>query len=193
MTDIKARIIGIAGTNGSGKDTVGEVLVGQGWLSISVSEDLLAPELERRGLPVERKQMAELSAEWRRQYGMGAVIDKAVELFEAKGLNGISGLVVGSLRHPGEAQRVHELGGKVVWVDANPRVRYRRIYQRGQGDKDKKTLDQFLSEQAAEMSHSGDEATLNIAAVRDMADITLQNNGSDLEVFKQAASEALEL
>lgn len=187
------KIIGVAGTNGSGKDTVSQLLADRGWLFISASGDLFIPELKKRGLPLERDQMAALSTEWRKELGMGAVIDKAVELYEKRVQDHeYEGLVISSLRHPGEANRVHEFGGQVVWVDANPKIRYGRIYNRGQGAKDQKTFDQFLVEEQAEMQHSGDKATLSIADVKSKADIYLENNGS-LEEFQAAAEKALDL
>ncbi|MGH7240388.1 MAG: hypothetical protein ACREHG_10070, partial [Candidatus Saccharimonadales bacterium] len=74
-----------------------------------------------------------------------------------------------SLRNPGEADRVHELGGKVIWVDADPQVRYQRVINadRGRDGEDGKTYAEFLAEEAAEMNYSGDEATLSGAAVKD--------------------------
>ncbi|MBI1952354.1 AAA family ATPase [Candidatus Saccharibacteria bacterium] len=188
------KIIGIAGTNGSGKDTVGEILASDhGWLFVSVSEDLLAPELERQNLPVDRQHLAALSTQWRREFGMGATVDKAFEKFEAeRGLHKLGGLAIASLRHPGEVDRLHQLGGVVIWVDAKPEVRYERIYKRGQGAKDQKTLEEFLAEQEAEMQHSGDKATLNIAGVKAKADIFIDNNGS-LEDFKRSVETALKI
>jgi dephospho-CoA kinase len=186
------KVIGIAGTNGSGKDTVSNYLADHGWLFISTSRDLLIPELQKRGLPIERENMATLTAEWRRQKGTSVVIDKAVEKFEEESkMQHYNGLVVSSLRHPWEADRLHELGGVLVWTDADPKVRYERIYNRGQGVKDKKSFEQFLAEEQAEMSHSGDEATLNMAAVQDRADIFIVNNQNDLEVFKNQVEHAL--
>lgn len=189
------KIIGIAGTNGSGKDTIGQMLAEcHNWLAVSVSENLIIPELEKRNLPLDREHMAVLTAEWRRQFGMGATIDKAVEKFKIETeIRQFGGLAVASLRHPGEAERVHELGGLVIWVDADPEVRYQRIYGRGQGAKDQKTFDEFLAEEQAEMQHSGDEATLNTSGVKAKADIFLENNGNDLEKFKQDAEQALGL
>src|SRR4051812_37310886 len=111
------KIIGISGTNGSGKDTVSHILAEKGWLFVSASGDLIIPELERRGLPVDRKTMAELSTEWRKERGMGAIVIQAVEKFEAeRKLHKYGGLVVSSLRHPGEADQIHQYGGLVVWV-----------------------------------------------------------------------------
>src|SRR5579859_6550857 len=105
------KIIGISGTNGSGKDTIGVLLAERhGWLAVSASEDLFIPELKKRGLPLEREQMATLSAEWRRESGAGAVVDKAAEKFNRENKSRrYKGLAIGSLRHPGEAARVQEL------------------------------------------------------------------------------------
>ncbi|HZP55520.1 MAG TPA: AAA family ATPase [Candidatus Saccharimonadales bacterium] len=188
------KIIGISGTNGSGKDTLSEILAEYGWLFISASRDLIIPELERLGLPLERKHMAELTAEWNRKAGRGAVVDKAVECYkEQSKTSKFKGLVISSIRHPWEADRIHELGGKIVWVDADPKIRYQRIYSRGHGTKDQKTFKEFLAEEEKEMRHSGDKATLNISGVKDKADIFLENNGDDVEVFKKTAKTALEL
>jgi dephospho-CoA kinase len=183
-------IIGIAGTNGSGKDTVGRVLSEQcNYLFISVT-DILRDELMRRGLPVDREHMRELSAEWRRQYGLGVLIDQAVKQYEIRGGNFI-GLACASLRNPGEADRVHELGGKVVWVDATPQVRYNRIQanadERGaaRAVNDRKTFEQFMADEQAEMHASGDAATLSMADVKTKSDIFVENNGSDMEAFAQ--------
>jgi dephospho-CoA kinase len=188
------RIIGIGGTNGSGKDTLSQILADDyGWRFISVSHDLIIPELKRRGLPLERKNMADLTAEWNRQISQGAAIDKAVEKFRQEEPEKFTGLVISSIRHPWEVDRIHELGGKIIWLDADPKLRYERIFSRGQGDKDRKTFEQFLAEEESEKHHSGDEATLNWQAVKDRADIFLTNDSNDTTAFKQAAQRALNL
>lgn len=183
------KIIGLSGTNGSGKDTVGHLLAEKyGWLFADATT-MLGDELTVRGLTHERVNKAALSAEWRREYGMGVIVDKAVELFKQ---GDYKGLIVGSLRHPGEADRVHELGGKMLWVDAEPQVRYDRITKNNRGRvEDNKTFEEFLAEEQREMSPVGDAATLNVGAVKEQADITLQNNGSNLDEFRAQAEQAL--
>jgi cytidylate kinase len=187
-------VIGLSGTNGSGKDTIGEVLAEHhGYLFVSVS-DLLRDELRRRGLAVTRENLRTLSAEWRRESGLGVLIDKAKELFDQEP-GTYKGLVMASLRNPGEVKRVHHYGGIVVWVDADPHIRYERIQRnahlRDRAGEDVKTFEEFLAEEKAEMEHSGDEATLNMAGVRDTADLTLINNHLNIEAFKKDIDAAL--
>jgi len=178
------RIICIAGTNGSGKDSLGEMLAGRhGWLFVSIT-DILRDGLRDQGLPIERENMRRLSADWRRESGLGVLIDKAVEEFKRRGGEAkYQGLVIASLRNPGEADEVHKLGGRVVWLDGDPKVRYGRIYSRQRSSEDQKTFEQFLAEEQAEMQHEGDEATLNMAGVKAQADIFIDNNFPDLQTF----------
>jgi dephospho-CoA kinase len=183
------RLLGIAGTNGAGKDTVGEILTEKyGWLFVSVS-DILRAELKRRGLPIEREYLRNLSAEWRRQFGSGILIDKALQMYKPHEKE-YKGLVIAALRNPGEAQRVKDLGGKVIWVDADPKIRYQRIYSRQRSSEDKKTFEQFLKEEQDEMEHSGDQHTLSLAGVKAKADIFLKNDG-DLKTFKTTTDQII--
>lgn len=184
------KIIGIGGTNGSGKDTVGQMLVERhGWLFVSVT-DILREELKRRGQPVERHNLRSLSREWNAKHGAGVMTNMAVEKFKKAGSE-YKGLVLASLRREGEAARVHELGGKVVWVDADPKVRYMRISDRGRGAEDAKTFEQFLEEEEIEMHNQGDKHAVGMGVVKDLADIKLENNGNDIEAFKDEAEKSL--
>jgi dephospho-CoA kinase len=186
------KIIGLSGTNGAGKDTVGEVLAERhSFMFISVT-DMLREEARKRGLPVEREVLREISAEWRRQHGLGVLIDKSLEYFKSQNKQ-YDGIVVASLRNPGEADRLHELGGTLVWVDADPKVRYDRIFSRQRSKEDNKTFEQFLEEEQDEMKPLGDEATLNMGAVKERADLTLANDGNDMEAFKNDAEKLLSL
>lgn len=182
-------IIGLSGTNGSGKDTVAHMLVERHGFFFASASDMLGDELKIRGLPLERANKSALSTEWRRKRGLGAVIDVAIELAHKKGANK---LVVGSLRNPGEADRLHELGGIVVWVDADSKVRYARIASGNRGRvEDQKTYEQFIAEEQAEMQYSGDETTLNMSGVKQKSDIFIVNDGSDVDGFKNQAEKAL--
>ena len=185
MDDIQ--IIGISGTNGSGKDTVGELLESEhGFKFISVT-DMLRDECRARGLVVGRENLRMISAQWRQASGLGVVIDKAIEAFRADE-NKYTGLAIASLRNPGESKRVHELGGQVWWTDADPELRYTRVTgsDRGRSSEDDKTYEQFIEEEAAEMhpAEGADETALHSAAVRDMADAMIVNEGT-LDALRQ--------
>ncbi len=161
------------------------------WLFVSVS-DYLREEAKKRELPIEREVLRTISAEWRRQYGLGVLVDKAVEEFKNSG-GKYQGLVVVPMRNPGEAQRVKDLGGRLVWVDADPKVRYERIHSRQRSAEDKKTFEQFLKEEQDEMEHSGDQHTLSMAGVKAKADVFIDNNGNNLEEFAKTVKKTLGL
>ena len=187
-------IIGIAGTNGAGKDTVGHMLAAKhGYLFVSVT-DLLRKEAERRGQPVEREVLRSISAEWRRESGLGVLVDKAVAEYKASG-GKYKGVVLASLRNPGEADRVHDLDGTVVWIDADPRIRYDRVQaalsKRGRSGEDSMTFEQFKTDEAVEMSRSGDSATLDLGAVKARSDITVMNNDKPQDEFLKDVERAL--
>lgn len=184
------KIIGIAGTFASGKDTIGQMLAQRNWLFVSVTE-ILRDEAKKRGLPIVRPTLWTISAEWRRESGLGVLVNKAVEIFESSDKK-YEGLAIASLRNPGEVNRVHELGGKVIWVDADPMVRYQRITSRLRSDEDRKTYKEFLAEEKIETNQKGDEAVLSLAGVKAKADIFIENNDT-LEDFKKTIQEKLNL
>lgn len=188
------KIIGTSGTNGSGKDTVGQMLAEQyNLLFVSVS-DLLRIECRKRGLEVSRENLRMVSSEWRREFGLGVLVDKAVELAQEQG--GFDGVVASPMRNVGEAQRLKDSGGTLLWVDADPRIRYERIQaaNRGRAAEDNKTYEQFLAEEQAEMypSDPNDPSVLNMDGVRKLADVTILNE-SDLSALRETVQAALSL
>jgi len=188
------KIIGIAGANGSGKDTVSELLAKHhNYLFVSVSE-LMRTDLTSRGMPAERANMRELSAEWRRKYGLAVLVDRGMQQYELV-KDKYAGVIIGSLRNPYEADRIHELGGTMVWIDADPKVRFNRVRsgQRGRVD-DNKTFEQFMADEEAEMHASADDAaTLSMSAVKARADVTIMNNSSDIHLLQTEVEHALGL
>ena len=192
---VNLQIIGISGTNGSGKDSAGQTLADRhSYLFVSVT-DLLRAELNRRNIPVERENLRALSAEWRREYGLAVLIDRAIE--EYNRLKGrYVGVAIASLRNPYEADRIHELGGVVMWVDADPQIRYQRIQNnaeaRARAGEDAKSFEEFLAEEEAEMhSANGDAATLDMSAVKKKADLFLVNDNTNLPDFQDFITEQL--
>src|SRR5436190_13951144 len=120
------KIFGLSGTNAAGKDSVGEMLAERYGFLFVPATDMLREEAREKGQEPNRENLSAISTSWRRKLGMGAVVDVAMERHKDE-ISKYKGLVIASLRHPGEADRIHELGGLVVWVDADLEVRYKRI------------------------------------------------------------------
>jgi hypothetical protein len=192
-------IIGIAGTNGAGKDTLAELRDQyEHCFSMSLS-DMLRLELGRRGLSTERTNMANLSREWRQESrDDGILAQKAIEYYlSEKAQNGYKGFSVISLRHPAEADTVHRYGGIVLWVDGDRHIRYERIQRAARANRpdDLKTFEQFEAEELREMYPpvGAPAGTLNMAAVKEKADLFIENNFMALEGYKQFLLEKFEI
>ncbi|HIA92289.1 TPA: hypothetical protein EYO12_04235 [Candidatus Saccharibacteria bacterium] len=187
-------IFGLSGTNGAGKDTVAEILRDNyGYLFISAT-DILRDEARKRGLDVSRKNLRDISAEWRREFGMGVLIDRGLIEYE-KVQSQYEGFVISSLRHPAEADAIHAAGGKVIWVDADPQLRYQRVQSadRGRASEDKISFEEFLAHEKKEMNVGGDAATLKTAAVKEKSDVTLLNEDDGIEALKSKLASMLEM
>lgn len=190
------KIIGIAGTNGAGKDTLGELVAERcGYKFVSVS-DILRAELTKQGVPHEREHMSALSTKWAREHGPGVLSVKTIEAYiEEEEREGYSGLVVGSIRRPAEVHAVQQEGGVVFWIDADRKTRYDRIQSgnRGRHD-DAKTFEQWCAEEDREMHPDSDDPTvLNMAATRDETDRTIENNFSTQEAYRDYLIKEFEL
>ena len=195
---MKPTLIGISGTNGAGKDTVGQILADKfGYLFVSVTDSLRA-EAKHRGLEPSRENLREVSADWRRQFGLAVLVDKTIDQ-QKEAVEEKSGLVIASLRNPAEADRVHDFGGIVLWVDADAHIRYDRIQTnasaRGRAAEDNKTFEQFQAEEQAEMHRASgaDAATLDMSAVKDRADKIIINEFQTPEDLTAALANKLDL
>jgi dephospho-CoA kinase len=179
-------LIGISGTNGAGKDLLGQILQDYfNFVFISMT-DVLREDLVSRNLPPDREHSRQLSAQWRRESGLGVLIDKAMERYHEPNQESGSGLAVSSIRNPGEADRVHELGGIMIWLDADPQIRYKRLQanlgRRGahRNVDDQKTFEEFMADERAEMyPESDDPAVLSMIDVKKKADFFIINDSND--------------
>ena len=191
-------IVGISGTNGAGKDELGKLLAErQGYYFHSVS-DLLREELSRQGRPHTRENMSTLSKQWRNEsHDDGIMFTKAIKEYLAdKQQNGYKGVALVNMRHPGEVKTIHAQGGVAVWVDADQRVRYDRIQAVNRGrHEDNVTFEHFRADENREMYPPADapEGTLHMAAVRELADITIENDFDSVESYRDFLIKKFEL
>lgn len=188
-------IVGVAGTNASGKDTLGslrETLQDAKFVSLS---DILRRELDKRGLTHERENLRMVSKEWREKDGPGVMSVKTIALYEAeKAEKNYGGLTLTSIRTPEEAKEIQKAGGIVIWVDADPKIRYERVLKRNLGrPEDQKTFEQFMQEEADEMHPSEKGGGLDMAGVRDVSDLKIINEFDSLEAYEAYLKEEFEL
>ncbi len=174
-----ARIIGITGTNGSGKDTLGAILAQVNYRTVSLS-DILRAEATKRRLPHTRENLSAISNELRTAHGDDILPKRIIEESPQD-----EKLVITSIRTPGEVTVIQTYGGIVAWVDADQRTRYERIKaaQRGRVD-DEVTFEEFQHQEAAEMTPTKQGGNLNMSGARDLADITIRNDFPSKEAFE---------
>ncbi|MBW2997437.1 AAA family ATPase [Candidatus Woesearchaeota archaeon] len=143
-------IIGITGMYSSGKDTVADYFVREGFTHFSLS-DLIRDELGRRGMEVTRENLIRVANEMRTEYGHGVLGERALE--KMKGKDG--DFVISSIRHPGEVKALKKHGHFfLVEVRAPIRTRFTRIKKRNR-EKDPKTLSELKANEKRECQKSG--------------------------------------
>lgn len=179
-------IIGLAGTNGAGKDTLGDLrFTREGARKVSLS-DILRTEADKRGLSHERENLGAISTEWGSKLGSGALSVMTIANFIETRTEAESGLSIVSVRRPDEARAIQREGGLMLWIDAAREIRYQRIIEANRGRvTDVKTYEEFCAEEDREMYPvSDDPFALNMAGVRDISDIHLMNEFDSREEFE---------
>lgn len=170
-------IIGLAGTNGAGKDTLGDLrFERQNARKVSLS-DILRIEATSRGLTHERENLREISAEWGRKMGAGALSVMTLRNFEETRLDTETGISIVSVRRPAEAEIIQDEGGMVFWIDADREMRYDRIQAAARNRVDDVvSFEEFCAQEDIEMyPDSDDPFVVNMAGVRDIADVHVTN------------------
>jgi dephospho-CoA kinase len=172
-------ILGITGTLGAGKGTVVNFLVsGKGFIHFSVRQFLLE-EIRRRKLPENRDSMVTVANSLRRENSPSYIVDVLYQKAAALQTNSI----IESIRTPGE---VISLRAKarffLIAVDADPTLRYERIRKRN-SETDRISFDTFIENEKREMEAT-DPDMQNIQRCMEMADFSLQNNGSVEELHR---------
>lgn len=172
-------IIGIVGTLGAGKGTVVEYLKTKGFVHYSVS-GYMGEVLEERDLPKKREHLSALADEFAEQYHGGML----QVMYEKAQTDGVSDFILESIHRESEAAYIKSIGGVLLGVTADPRVRYERTQLRQESEKDQVTFKEFQAAIDREEKGLG-EGTPNINAVLVNADHVFENNGALEELHEQ--------
>lgn len=171
-------IIGITGTIGAGKGTVVDYLKEKGFTHFA-ARDFIVKEVLARGLPVDRDSMTAVANDLRHEHGAAYIIGELAKEANMLGTRAI----VESVRAIGEAQLLKKENALLLAVDANQKMRYARITERGSVTDDI-DFETFIAQEVREMQNDDPEKQ-NIAAVIAMADFRIQNNGTLEELHYQ--------
>jgi dephospho-CoA kinase len=193
-------IYGVAGSNASGKDTVMELLEEYGFVHFNTSNALrriahaVFKSTDRGG---NQEPMGVVGNAFRVAYPGGMVDVGLIDWLMQAGVMPEElrprGLVIGSIRGTGEAQRLKEVGGKLIVTDADPKLRYERIMSRKRAD-DKVSFEEFMEHEKADMAPGQTDPTkFGMAAVMEMADIRIVTDSNDLDAFRAKVIETLGL
>jgi len=188
-------IIGVAGTNGAGKDTLAILRAENlGAANVSLS-DMLRSELANSA-DHERGNLREFGNKLRAEFGPGVLAERAIKAYRESGNH--TGLSITSVRSIGEAEVILAEGGEIVWIDADPHLRHQRVLNRpGARPTDQKTFEEFMAEEAAEMNPPAGQETekgvLNMGAIKKMATIFITNEFPDPDVYKAYLESEYEL
>lgn len=164
-------IVGITGTNGSGKGTVVEYLKQKKNFLHFSARAFLVEEIKKRKIEENRDNMVLVANELREKYGSSYIID---ELFK-KAKKTAKNCVIESIRTIGEVNSLREKGNFVLLaVDAKAEKRYERIKIRGSST-DMISFEKFLDDEKREMS-CGDINKQNIKKCIEMADFKINND-----------------
>lgn len=164
-------IIGITGTNGSGKGAVVEYLVAAKGFSQYSARTIILEEIRARHLPENRDSMRDVANALRKEHGPAYIIEKLFALAESD-----ANAVLESVRTIGEAEFLKEKGATLFAVDAERKSRYERIVARGE-ESDNVTFEEFCEREDKEMA-SPDPWDMNVFGVMQISDVRILNNGS---------------
>ncbi len=190
----KTKIIGVAGTAGAGKDTAADIICRLfGAKNISSGDVVRAVTRHVYDLPPDfnpvRDQLYEVANFMRTQIDPAAAVKICMLKAQAQGV-GIA--IITGLRSMGEADAIREAGGTIIGFDADPRVRYERIYARARDSESQKTFEQFTEQDAYENRGLSDTGPgRGIRYIIDSADMVIANDGS-LDELEAALKERLQ-
>ncbi len=195
------KIIGVSGRDRSGKDTVADLLMADGWFGYSFGDAVRRHAKKRHASeadPISVKNMTETSNWLRAEHGPDVILKEALEEFEKAQKAGeqYKGIVLYSVRAPIEADFILDHGGELIWVESTDQVRYSRKIANLRDGEAHVSLQEMLDQEALQTQPQPgipEEVQMNLSYVKSKATKVIENNGNDKAVFEASVKEALGL
>ncbi len=193
-------IVGIAGLPRSGKDSLAELFIKNGYFGVSLG-DIVRDESRKRHKnesdPISVRNMTETSNYLRTEKGSDFALREALLRFEQAKMNdSFKGLVVFSVRAPVEVDFILKNDGELIWVESSDKVRYERSISARREGEPEQTLAEMLKQEKLQESPQPNlpsDVQMNTRYVKAHATSIFENNGSDFKAFKQKAIETFRL
>jgi dephospho-CoA kinase len=165
---LKAKLIGLTGTNCAGKGEVAAFFKKKGYACFSLS-DLIREELAKRGQAIARDSLIKMGNELRERFGADILARRVLRKAGRKA-------VIDSIRNPKEVDRLRQNKGFILLaIDAPAELRFERARARGR-DESASTFEEFVAKEREEME--GTETGQQLRACLVMADIRIINDGT---------------
>lgn len=176
-------IVGLTGRNASGKGTVADWLVQQGFVYFSLS-DAIRTWLAEQGLDARRDHLIYGGRTLREQGGAGVLAQRTLAV-----LPGGRDCLIDSVRNPAEVEVLRQRADFVlIEVTASEAVRYERLRARGRAG-DAQSFAEFQRQEQAELT-STEPAAQQLHTTAALADVQVSNDG-DLNALHAQLSQLL--
>ncbi len=170
-------ILGVTGTNASGKGVLCSILKELHGFTILSLADILREEASSRGIEPSTNNLIALGNEFREKYG-AAVLAKLIKKRLPDG-----DVVIDSIRNPVEVEELRKIPGFFfIAIDAPQKLRYEREHSRGRVG-NVKSFDDWLSIEKLEDEEN--PLHLQVHECMKLADYTIVNNGNKDQLILQ--------
>jgi dephospho-CoA kinase len=169
-------IIGLTGTNASGKTSVVNYLVSKGFKYFSLS-DVIRDELTQRGLVHSRDNLRMVGNDLRKKYGASILAERIFQKISTENT------VIDSIRNTSEVRTLRKLTQfTFIAVDAPIEIRFERAKIRGRLES-ATTLNEFR--EAEDKEKSQDTTEQNLDQCLTLADYLVNNDGKPEQLYHQ--------
>jgi dephospho-CoA kinase len=173
-------LLGISGSDGSGKGAVVSYLVSQyGFVHYS-ARNILIDILMERSMEPTRAHMRIVANEMREKYGDDFIVRCNLEKIQK---SGTTRAIIESIRTTAEAETLKKEGGILFAIDADQKLRYERIQARC-SETDAVSYEEFVAHETLE-SHDPNPHGMQKQKVMHMAEYTIFNNGDFSELYEK--------
>ena len=177
-------ILGISGTFSSGKDTLADHLSKKyGFLVVSTGDIVRESAAQQYG-SIERPVLHEVATSLRREFGGGVLVERALKM--SNDSKNKAGVIVTGIRSLGEAKKIIQENGRMIFIDAPVEIRYERMKKRMRDQETLISLEEFIHRENLERASGDTDEDFNIDKIREVSQIKLINLKDQAALFAEA-------